>query len=45
MSKKQWIKPELQVLEVKMTEASPKVGTRLDATFPTGTPVPDLRYS
>ncbi|NIK76079.1 hypothetical protein FHS15_001186 [Paenibacillus castaneae] len=37
MSLKQWIKPELEVLQVNMTELDPKNGKHTDQTFPSGT--------
>jgi len=43
--KLEWINPELEILDVNMTMAAPNPGTRLDATYNTGTPFPELTWS
>lgn len=45
MPKKQWQKPELEVLKVNMTELQPKLGNHLDHDYPEGTPFPQLTWS
>lgn len=42
--KKEWKKPELEVLEVSMTMLG-KTGNLLDNDFPTGTPFSHLTFS
>ena len=42
--KKEWQKPELEVLDVKMTMLSTS-GTRLDSDHTAGTPLNDLTLS
>lgn len=43
--KKEWQKPELEVLNVNMTMLDPKNGNHLDHTYPTGTPKDQLTWS
>jgi|GEM_PF-1571823 len=45
MEKKQWSKPELEVLHVNMTELHPTNGNSLDQDYPVNTPRPDLTWS
>ncbi|MGO4181655.1 paeninodin family lasso peptide [Paenibacillus sp. MCAF9] len=42
MTLKQWVKPELEVLEVSMTELHLRDGYYTDATYPANTPKPDI---
>jgi hypothetical protein len=42
--KKEWQTPVMEVLEVNMTMANPGPVTSLDATYPDGTPFPDLTW-
>ncbi|NOV00222.1 paeninodin family lasso peptide [Paenibacillus planticolens] len=43
--KKEWQKPELEVLDVNMTMLDPNNGNNLDHSYPTGTPRPELTWS
>lgn len=43
--KKEWQKPELEVLDVNMTMLDPSNGSHLDHSYPTGTPRPELTWS
>jgi len=45
LNKNQWTKPELEILEIGMTELQPTLGAGLDKDYPTGTPFPDLTWS
>lgn len=44
MTLKQWVKPELEILEVSMTELYLRDGNFTDATYPTNTPKDDIRW-
>lgn len=43
--KKEWKKPELEVLDVNMTMHNVRPGTVTDQDFPAHTPIDQLRYS
>lgn len=43
--KKEWKKPELEVLEVSMTMLNPQNGNHLDHAYPEGTPKDQLTWS
>ncbi|MEF2245685.1 MULTISPECIES: paeninodin family lasso peptide [unclassified Paenibacillus] len=45
MTKKQWVMPELEVLQVNMTELHPNNGNELDHDYPVGTPRDQLTWS
>ncbi|CAM5389884.1 Uncharacterised protein [Niallia circulans] len=45
MNKLEWKEPNLEVLDVKETMAGPFNNNKLDATYETGTPFPDLGWS
>lgn len=45
MLKKTWDKPEIMTILTKETEGGPFAPTKLDDTFPTGTPFNELTFS
>ncbi|MFT4412562.1 paeninodin family lasso peptide [Fredinandcohnia humi] len=42
--KKEWKKPEIEILELKMTMANTKPGDFIDDTFPANTRYSDLTW-